>query len=492
MSHYSLHLKRRIAVVLTAGLLVGTNALLTMPGAAAGGPPLPRAHVVSAADAAGPTGVFDATLAPDDEASGKVNRGLARGRSDGPCADLLEAPGRRGVICTHGPDKAPAGVDVRKERTVDEVASATKAASATAGTTSTGTVPCYGDGTSGNRVEAIYAVASDRTDRYASMASLFPQWAANADAVFAQSAAKTGGVRHLRWVTDAGCNLSVARVTLSPTGDDDYSATVRELQALGFDRSDRKYMVWVDANVYCGIGSIRGDIQPGPANMNNDGRSWARVDSGCWGYYDSPESHEIMHMMGGVMPTAPHGSAAWHCTDEYDRMCYSDGPGITMTYPCASAQELLFDCGNDDYYHTSPAPTSYLGTNWNAAMNVFLETVEPAGGSTTTTIAPPPTTSTTVPANPTTTSNWSGAMKGKAVSASHGFTSGTGTVVASATFSGGSATLAVKTSSGAVVGQKSGPSGVSVSVPVSAGSYTVTITTAKNASYAITVTRPSP
>jgi len=317
-----------------------------------------------------------------------------------------------------------------------------------------------------------------------SFADLIPQWAANADAVFNNSAAKTGGVRHLRWVTDASCNLDVLSVTLSPTGDDNMTNTELEMQWLGLDRVDRKYMIWMDANLYCGIADIRYDDQPGPLNMNNEGRTWARVDSGCWGYYDSPEAHEIMHMLGGVQPSAPHASYAWHCTDESDRMCYPDGPGLTMTYTCAGSEELLFDCNNDDYFHTSPSPTSYLGTHWNAAMNVYLETAGPA--------APPPTTTTTIPGGGTTTSTWSGSLKGKNLSATYNVRSGSGTMVTSATYSGGGSTvtLTVKTSSGTVVGQKSGGSGVSLSVAVSAGDYSVTISGARNTSFLMSNTRP--
>ena len=445
------------------------------------------AVAVASAQGAPAGGAVDPTLPPDQADRGLVHAGLTRGAPDGPCAGLFQLEGPGEASCTHGPDAAPAGVDVSNPRSVEDIALTTRAEATTAGTTSA-TVPCYGDGTSGNRVQAVYARASDKPDRYSNLASLFPQWAANADAIFDNSAAKTGGSRHIRWVTDASCNLSVVRATLTPTGDDSLSNTRYELQMLGMDSSDRKYMVWVDANVYCGIADIRSDDQPGAENLNNWGRSWARVDSGCWGYADSPESHEIMHMMGGVQYTAPHGTYAWHCTDESDRMCYPDGTGGPMTYPCPSSGEMLFDCGNDDYFHTAPSPTSYLGTHWNSAMNVFLETSDPVGGTTTTTTTPP----TTTPPG-TTTSSWSGSFKGNTLSRTYSLSSGSGTMVASSTFTGGSwATLTVKTAAGAVVAQQTGSSGFSMSVPVSAGTYTVTISGTKNMSYTLVDTRPTP
>jgi hypothetical protein len=475
--------KSRCLAITVAVMVSGGAAVLNGTGAGADPRPLPPVHVVAGPDAAGATAAVDPGLPPDDPAKGLVRAGLVQGRPGGPCVGLLKATLRDGSTdCTHGPDPAPRGIDVRQPRTVQDIALTTSSTSSSSGSTSA-TVPCYGDGTTGDRIQAIYAHASDTPDRYASLASLFPQWAANADAVFNNSAAKTGGIRHLRFVTDAGCNLSVARVTLSPTGDDNMSNTELELQSLGFDRSDRKYIVWTDANVYCGIGDIRYDDQPGAANMNNDGRSWARVDSGCWGYADSPEAHEIMHMMGGVQPSAPHASAAWHCTDESDRMCYADGPNVVLTYPCPAASEMLFDCGDDDYFNTSPSPTSYLGTHWDSANNVFLETTGPAGGTTTTTTPPPS----------TTTSTWSGSFKGSSLSKTYSVTSGTGTMVVSATYSGGgsSVSLTVKTSGGAVVGQNTGPSGVSLSVPVSSGTYNVTIAGAKNTSYTLSDTHPT-
>ena len=96
------------------------------------------------------------------------------------------------------------------------------------------------------------------------------------------SAAETGGYRRIRFVTDPSCDVRVLNVVLSPTGDDSFSNTTSELSALGYNLPSRKYLLFVDANVYCGIGSMWFDDQAGLGNTNNLNTSYARTDAGCW------------------------------------------------------------------------------------------------------------------------------------------------------------------------------------------------------------------
>ena len=304
------------------------------------------------------------------------------------------------ALCTHGPDPAPEGVDFRVPQPPvtpgqprgllfpDPPGSAPTFAAATPG------IACYGNGIEGNRVQAIYAFPAGRPDRYNQLVPSIRQWAAETDAVFQGSAARTGGTRRVRFVTDQNCDLTVARVALSAQGDDTFNNTIAELAAQGYNRSDRKYLVWMDSTELCGIGTYYLDDRPGADNFNN-GRagvpgSVGRIDSGCWGLGSrgqSVEAHELMHNLGAVQATAPNSTVNGHCSDDEDRMCYADGsPLLVLRTVCGSDQEALFDCGKDDYFNTAPAAGSYLATRWNTAGSAFLAS---AASSPTVTIGDP-------------------------------------------------------------------------------------------------------
>lgn len=324
---------------------------------------------------------------PVDFAALDVSLKRVRKRSS-PCRGAYQGTTNDGKkFCTHGPDAPPEGVDLTHRPLAREL-KATTAAAASSG--QPGSLPCYGDGVSGARVQAIYAHASDVPDRSSTVLPLIPQWAANVDAAFDQSALQTGGRRHVRWVTAPGCSLAIDTVELSSAGDDSLTAMINELTAKGYNRPDRKYLVWADATRYCGIAEIKGDDQASASNAHNFGPMFGRVDAACWGASSSVEAHELMHMLGGIQLSAPHSSGGWHCTDENDRMCYSE-LGKTVSYSCADTNEALFDCGHDDYYNTAPAAGTYLATHWNAANNVFLSPDVPDACVTTTAQASEPT-----------------------------------------------------------------------------------------------------
>ncbi|HVW34079.1 MAG TPA: Calx-beta domain-containing protein [Acidimicrobiia bacterium] len=296
----------------------------------------------------------------------------------------LKLPGN-GWACSHGADPAPPGVDIKHrfdstrlrtglllpDQNVDQRTAAAQNPNA----------HCFGDGVSGPRVQAIYARASDHTDQYPTVIPSIRKWAAEADAVFNQSAGESGGIRHVRWQTDSTCQPTVDHVILSPTGDDTLANTIAELSSLGYDRPDRKYVVWVDANELCGISSYYEDDRMSGDNFNNGNAiappTVSRIDNGCWGLGsqgESIEAHELMHALGSVMPTAPHSTVLGHCTDDADRMCYADGSAVTVSMICASGEEALFDCHKDDYFSAAANPGGYLASHWNTARSEFLAT----------------------------------------------------------------------------------------------------------------------
>lgn len=160
---------------------------------------------------------------------------------------------------------------------------------------------------------------------------------------------------------------------LSPAGDNSFNRTVNELQAAGYNRTDRKYMVFVDANIHCGLSGFIDDDQPSLSNANNFGPSYGRVDTGCWSAHAF--AHELTHTLGGVQLSAPNASGGCHC----DIMCYADAPNYpTMRFGCANlAKEYRLDCNHDDYISTAPAAGSYLATHWNVANSDFLMASSP-------------------------------------------------------------------------------------------------------------------
>jgi hypothetical protein len=348
----------------------------------------------------------------DDPRRGLVHKGLKIATS-GACLGGYDAGSTQ---CTHGPDVPPPGLDVTKDvppvaatapaaaktgaEPADEqlAAEAAPAADAAPAAASAWAVPCDGDGTSGNRTQVLYVHAA--TDRYTQYLESFRTWAAGIDAIYNASAAQTGGERHIRFVSEqvgGECRAIVTSVAVSATALADFGATNRELGTQGFNRKDRKYVIFADTNVYCGIGSFAGDDRKVAANRSNYGPSYGRTDSGCWGA--STASHELGHNLGAVSNSAPNTSKGGHCVDEYDVMCYSDSPNFPqMQIKCADRNNNnRLDCNHDDYYSTNPPAGSYLADHFNVADNVFLIQGPSDGGGGPT----PPPTDTTAPAAPT-------------------------------------------------------------------------------------------
>ncbi|HEY0948721.1 hypothetical protein [Nocardioides sp.] len=334
-------------------------------------------------------GVTAAAVSAGGDRSRAGSYAQATGWED--CDGEVIAPALPGdpASCAHA-DKAPPGVDVDKHVPTAVLEARTGAAAAAVAAAQdegvpvaaqvaavTDRVPCDGDGTSGYRVQAIYVVTSDRTNRFAAVGDQIKQWAAGVNTVFNLSAAKTGGVRDVRFVTSANgdgtCSPTVLNVTLPPGSFTSFDATISAMRAAGYTAPGRKYLMWVDGTGQCGIAQTYLSSTPGQDNPNNGAYAqFARIDTGCWGQAQSVEAHELSHTMGSVQGDAPHATSRGHCYDESDRMCYADGGGKTMQQICPTDQETLFDCNNDDYYSTYPAAGSYLAGHWNTASSRFL------------------------------------------------------------------------------------------------------------------------
>ena len=352
----------------------------------------------------------------DDPGRGLIYSGLRRAGADSPCRGGYEVlsrrrdatdPRRRG--CTHGPDPVPAGVDLRPGQDPTFVpADISPSGAGIADGTSPGKVGCYGNGTDGYRVQLMYAREASSPDRYAEYEARFREWAARVDDIFSASAAKTGGIRHVRYVTDSQCRPVIERITLPGGAMNDFSDLLDELDARGIDRVDRKYLIWVDTSKssYCGIATTWDDFDasttPG-VNANNGNPDYgpfvARIDTRCWGQQHSVEAHELLHTFGGVLgwsspaQAPPHATNKGHCTDESDRLCYADGePGVfkpdgtstSIKFVCPGTHEVLLDCGNDDYYSANPPAGNWLATHWNSANSAWLAKAPPAGTTTST------------------------------------------------------------------------------------------------------------
>ena len=102
--------------------------------------------------------------AVEQPAKGLVYRGL-EATSVGPCAGGYKVVSTSG--CTHGPDPAPGGVDVRVRpaaRTFAPLAAAPR-------------VQCVGAGSAGKRVHVLYVRPSDVPDQYAAVKASIGAWA---------------------------------------------------------------------------------------------------------------------------------------------------------------------------------------------------------------------------------------------------------------------------------------------------------------------------
>jgi hypothetical protein len=260
---------------------------------------------------------------------------------------------------------------------------------------------CDGDGSSGKRVQAVYAHVDGQAP-VGNADALISAWAEQIDQTFNVSAHKTAptGFAFPRWAFTAGCGgLDIAHITIGDPGTSLQSLRTA-LGATGvFGASpgtleanlNRKYLVFMDK---ADCGGPASDFLPDATadpdfNVSNQnpgaGFQRAMIARYCLGSWDDPPSplvvnfglpHELVHLLGGVTPTAPHAIGGGHTSQFFEVMSAGDlpsAPECTAPFEGLDAQ-LLLDCGNDDYFSMAPPVGSYLATNWNVARSCFLTT----------------------------------------------------------------------------------------------------------------------
>ncbi|MBU2666653.1 RICIN domain-containing protein [Actinoplanes bogorensis] len=344
------------------------------------------------------------SLPADKPDQGLIYDGLKPAKAGSLCAGSYELDR---LTCTHGPDQAPAGLKVRDAVTpvtatspeptapIREAAAAAPSDAEIArdegGSALTADAPalvpdvapgdadfimgahdvaCEGDGRTGKRVQVLYLHEYGTPSRYSDFLGSIRRWSAGVDQIYDESAAETGGSRHIRFVTTPQCRVDVTEVQLPTDALASFAGNIAALQKLGYNRTDRKYLMFADAKRYCGIATYIADKRPGLGNRNNGGPSYGRVDAGCWS--SAMAAHELTHTLGATLIDSPNSSGAGGCLDEYDLLCGPDRSGKPVRNVCPRKHETRLDCGKDDYFNTNPKPGSYLDKNWNIAQSEFL------------------------------------------------------------------------------------------------------------------------
>ena len=140
-------------------------------------------------------------------------------------------------------------------------------------------VACDGDGASGNRVQLVYAFEEGTPDRTAEVTPQLAAIGTEVDAMVAASAAKTGGERRVRFVHDADCVPTVESVTVPDGSLASFEDMVTALDGAGLGDPSRKYLVFADSSVYCGVAQVFEDDRRVASNANNGGVAmFGRVD----------------------------------------------------------------------------------------------------------------------------------------------------------------------------------------------------------------------
>ncbi|MEA2440917.1 MAG: hypothetical protein QOH76_2341 [Thermoleophilaceae bacterium] len=224
----------------------------------------------------------------------------------------------------------------------------------------------------------LYGRPAGAPDRYAAVKAKIQASMRRADAVLNEDSLETGGVSaDYKVLCEAGGQPRVdSFVNPEPFS---FESIVDAAQAAGFTDETTNYTIFYDENdptgQACGRGNVDGDESPSFGNKNNQGGKYAVIygEDPCW--YDRTPMHEIGHNLGAVQYNAPNSTGdGWHCLDQIDVMCYSDGGDRDTGEFIRCTDSQHFDCGHDDYFTTAPEPSGYLDAHWNVGspLNRFL------------------------------------------------------------------------------------------------------------------------
>ena len=245
-------------------------------------------------------------------------------------------------------------------------------------------------------VKVIYVYARDQPNRFLQFADELQRTMAAINTLVSTA---PGSAKQVRFDMGTACGPQYVDIqTVKLTKD------LADLPAddlfLGFELGDqmraagatgvkatRRNLVFTDqiTTGAAGYAPIPGDSQPGQQNFSNTGEKTSFV------YGNQPAStgpfqnvlvgdywtvhapfHELLHILGAVGPSARHASTPQngHCSDEHDVVC---GQSNGITFPCAGTDNLMLDCGKDDYFNAQGPITNASGDAiWNVYDSQFL------------------------------------------------------------------------------------------------------------------------
>lgn len=367
----------------------------------------------------------------DDPARGVVYKGLKpiKKNIDHPCVGGFEVEGidpKLGrPLCTHGPDPAPKGVNIKDPVRVKKQVDAAYRASFNSKVQNEKdldqqnnsvaqldpsqslldqidltdieksvklTDKCVGDGTAGNRIVLIYAYTPDYNNG-TYVKPIMRDLSRALQGVFYYNTLSSKQV--LRFRHNANCEPLIYSVQLENSdinGDynSEYARIVNRLISKGFNSNTRKYIVWVDANLAlvdnCGVADFFDDSDYENSKNNNDiYGGYSIIGPGCWSL--GTTLHEFMHNLGAVQPVAPNFGYGAHCLDEFDIVCYNTEESrlVCPTDIKTSLRPIIvydLDCKDNDYWNDSCLKclkytgnlfgVSYTKSYWNSRNTSWL------------------------------------------------------------------------------------------------------------------------